>query len=141
MQQTIEPQIRNWAMGAHLSALVAFGMPMGHIIGPLVVYLVKGNESEFVAEHAKASLNYQITLSIFAIIGVVVALAVLFGFGVTTNGSENNTLPAGFVAFLIAVVAVVLLAIFGSIAFIIVATIAANEGRRYTYPFAIRFIR
>jgi uncharacterized Tic20 family protein len=58
MEVRLAAQERNWAMAAHLSALVAIaGLPFGHVIGPLVVYLIKGHESEFVAAHARASLN------------------------------------------------------------------------------------
>ena len=75
MQVQIPAQERNWAMASHLSALVAIaGLPFGHVLGPLVVYLIKGHESEFVGEHARASLNYQITISIFFIVAVIVAL-------------------------------------------------------------------
>ena len=36
MQVQLAAQERNWAMAAHLSALVAVaGLPFGHIVGPL----------------------------------------------------------------------------------------------------------
>jgi len=63
-------------MAAHLSALAAIaGLPFGHILGPLVVYLARGHESQFVAEHSKASLNYQITITIVGVIAVIAAAA------------------------------------------------------------------
>ena len=68
---------RNWAMASHLSALVAIaGLPFGHVVGPLIVYLVKHKESAFVAEHSRSSLNYQITVSIAAILAVIVGIIV-----------------------------------------------------------------
>jgi uncharacterized protein len=143
MQVQIAAQERNWAMASHLSALVAIaGLPFGHVLGPLVVYLIKGHESEFVGEHARASLNYQITISIFAIVATIVAVAATLGFIVPLSSSSNSStagfnLAALWIAFAIAALVVLL----GSILFIILGTLAASEGRPYNYPFAIRFLR
>jgi uncharacterized Tic20 family protein len=143
MQVPIAAQERNWAMAAHLSALVAIaGLPFGHLLGPLIVYLVKRDESEFVGQHARASLNYQITVSIFAIVAIIVfiGLAVSLAAG-SDSRSEETGYAVGFVALWIAFGVTALLAIVLSIIFIIMGTVAANEGRQYTYPFAIRFLR
>ena len=134
---------RNWAMAAHLSALVAVaGMPFGHVLGPLLVYLLKGHESEFVGEHARASLNYQISISIFAIVAIIIAVAATLGFIVPLSSSSDSSV-AGFnlAALWIGIGVAVLLVVLGSILFIILGTVAASEGRPYTYPFAIRFLR
>jgi uncharacterized protein len=130
-------------MAAHLSALVAIaGIPFGHILGPLVVYLAKGNESEFVGEHARASLNYQITISIFAVLAVIVACAATLGFIVPmSSSSSDSTVGFNIAALWIAFAVAALVVVFGSILFIILGTIAASDGRPYTYPFAIRFLR
>ena len=131
-------------MAAHLSALVAVaGLPFGHVLGPLVVYLVKGHESEFVAEHARASLNYQLTVSLLVIIAVIVGVAVTFGALVpmsATTGSDT-TMPLHFAALWVAFGLGALAVLLGSIVFIILGTVAASEGRPYKYPFAIRFLR
>ncbi|HEY1869332.1 MAG TPA: DUF4870 domain-containing protein [Candidatus Cybelea sp.] len=134
---------RNWAMAAHLSALVAVaGMPFGHVLGPLVVYLMKGHESEFVGQHARASLNYQISISVFAIVATIIAAAVTLGYIVPMSSSADSPV-AGFnlAALWIGFAVVALLAVLASILFIILGTLAASEGRPYTYPFAIRFLR
>lgn len=130
-------------MAAHLSALVAVaGLPFGHVLGPLIVYLIKGHESEFVGEHARASLNYQISISIFTIVAAIIAIAATLGFIIPMSTAPDAT-TAGFnlgalwIAFGIAVLIVLL----ASILFIILGTLAASEGRPYTYPFAIRFLR
>ena len=129
-------------MAAHLSALVAVaGLPFGHVLGPLIVYLVKGHESEFVGEHAKASLNYQITISIFAIVATIIAVAATLGFIVPITSSSDSTAGFNLAALWIAFVVAVLIALLGSILFIILGTLAASEGRPYTYPLAIRFLR
>ena len=130
-------------MAAHLSALVAIaGLPFGRVLGPLVVFLVKGHESEFVSEHARASLNYQITVSLFAIIAILVLAAVTLGLVVPmTSASDSTATGVSLAAVWIALGAGVLIVILASILFIVLGTVAASEGRPYVYPFAIRFLR
>src|SRR5579871_3396548 len=110
-QVPIASQERNWAMAAHLSALAAVaGLPFGHVLGPLIVYLIKGHESEFVGEHARASLNYQITVSILGLIGVIVAVAWTLGYLIPMSASSSETTaPAGIAILWIAFAAAVLL--------------------------------
>lgn len=129
-------------MAAHLSALVAVaGMPFGHILGPLIVYLIKGHESEFVGEHARASLNYQISISIYVLIAVLVALAATFGFIAPMQWAAQSTVGYSLGALWIAFGAFGLVILLASFAFIILGTVAAGEGRPYTYPLAIQFLR
>jgi len=130
-------------MAAHLSALIAVaGLPFGHIVGPLVVYLIKAHESEFVAEHARASLNYQITVSIFSIIGIIAAVGVMFGYIASGSAQQTSDGTGISIAILwIAVAIAVLLILLLSLIFIIAGTVAASQGRTYTYPLAIRFLR
>ena len=81
---------RTWAMVGHLAALAGFtGIPCGNILGPLIVWLVKREESPFVAYHAKQSMWFQIfatiIVTVLALLGFVTcitfALAFLAGFG------------------------------------------------------------
>jgi hypothetical protein len=152
LSPTAAPQLtseqRNWAMAAHLSALIAVaGLPFGHIVGPLIVYLVKGGESEFVGGHARTSLNYQITISIAAILAIVVGVvlfAVFIGFaGITSHNDDtmSGAAAGSIIALWIGLFAIIGTAFALSLVFIIMGTIAAGEGRPYTYPFAIKFIR
>ncbi len=128
-------------MAAHLSALLAVaGMPFGHVLGPLIVYLIKGHESEFVGEHARASLNYQITVSLLVIAAAIIASAATLSLAVYAN-SDSSAAFKPFVTLWIALGIFILVILFLSIVFIIMGTIAAAEGRLYTYPLAIRFLR
>lgn len=133
-------------MASHLTALVAIaGLPFGHVLGPLVVYLIKGHESEFVGEHARASLNYQITISIFFIVAVIVALGIMFGILIPMSAlpSDSTSTTAGIslVVVWVAFGLGALLVLLASLIFIVMGTVAASEGRPYTYPLAIRFLR
>jgi uncharacterized protein len=139
---------RGWAMAAHLSALIAvIGFPFGHVVGPLVVYLAKAKESPYVAAHARASMNYQITVSLAALVAIAVAVVlfvVVVGFaGLSGSHHEASGQAAGigFIALWAAAIFVACTFIIASLIFIIMGTVAASEGRPYTYPFAITFIR
>ncbi len=115
---------RLWPVLCHASSLLGFFLPLcGHIIGPLVVWLLKRDESAEVNEHGKESLNFQISMFIYAsVLGVVtfILMFVLVGF---------LLLPLFAVLFLADVILV------------IIASLKANEGELYRYPFTIRLIK
>jgi uncharacterized protein len=67
------------AKTAHLLTLIGYIIPLFiHIIIPLVILLTKGKESAYVAHHAKESLNFNITITIYYVIAGM-ALFVLIG--------------------------------------------------------------
>jgi len=103
------------AMLCHLLALAGFVIPVGNIIGPLVVWLVKRHDSKFVDFHGKESLNFQISVTIYAIVGAILTLI--------------------FIGILVLIAVGIL-----SLVTIILASIKANEGKEYRYPLSIRFI-
>jgi uncharacterized Tic20 family protein len=108
---------RQWAMFAHLAALSGYiGVPLGNIIGPLVVWMIKREESSFIDDQGKESLNFQISMLIW--IAISAATICIFVGMVTTP--------------ILAVVGVV---------YVIIAAIKSNQGELYRYPLTIRFIR
>jgi len=118
---------RQWAMFAHLSALLG-GLVTGWIggwgwfLGPLIIWLMKKDSMPFVNDQAKEALNFNITVAI-----IFVILTIL---GIVTLG----------VGFLIALPLMIIIGI-AALVFIIMAAIKANEGIAYRYPFALRFIK
>lgn len=113
---TTDRQARMWAMLCHLSAFSFWIIPFGHILGPLIIWLIKRDDHPFINEQGKESLNFQISLSIYLIVSAILVLALI-----------------GFVLFFI-------VGIVGFI-FVIVAAVKANEGVSYRYPLTIRFLR
>jgi uncharacterized protein len=107
---------RTLAMLCHLLALCGYVVPFGNIIGPLVLWMMKKDELPLVDDQGKESLNFQITMTIVA---VVCALTLCIGVGVV----------------LLPIVAVV------EIVFIIIAAMKANGGEAYRYPFCLRLIK
>jgi uncharacterized protein len=106
---------RTWAMLCHLTAL-AFFIPFGNIIGPLVVWLIKKDEFPLVNDQGKESLNFQITM----MIGFVISIPLI----------------AVFVGMVTGPVILVI-----DIVFVVKATIRANAGEAYRYPFALRLVK
>ncbi len=109
-----------WATIAHLSAFAMYVSGVGHIVGPLVVWLLKRDGNPFVDDQGKEALNFQISFSIY-----VIANFLLF---VTVIGA------------LIAVPLFFILPIF-HIVCMIIGGIKANDGVAFRYPATIRFIK
>jgi uncharacterized Tic20 family protein len=109
---------RLWATLTHVSALVGLVVGASFLgwLGPLIILLVLKDRSAFVVDHAKATLNFQITMLIAAVIAFFLWF-VLIGFLITA-----------------AIYVVV-------IVFSIIGALAANRGERYRYPLTITFLR
>ena len=119
---------RQWAMFAHLSALLgailtgAFGGGWGCFIGPLIIWLVKKDTMPFVDDQGKEALNFNITVAIAFLILLLLSV-MTFGIGL--------------------IIAIPLWVIIGIawLVLTIVASVKANEGVRYRYPFTLRLIK
>lgn len=116
MPKMDETQERTWGLITHLSALVGFIVPFGHIIGPLVIWLIKKDESAFVDDQGKEAINFQISMTLYAIVAaililVIIGIFLLIGIGVL------------------------------DIVLVIIAAVKANSGEKFRYPLTIRFIR
>jgi uncharacterized Tic20 family protein len=97
---------RLWALLAHLSYFV-----LG-IFGPLIIWLVKKEESAFVEDQAKEALNFQLSVLIATLVcGATCILSPLI--------------------FVIAI---------GGIVYTIIAAIESNKGIYYRYPYTFRMI-
>ena len=100
-----------WGMLAHLSYFLTFGIVLS-FLAPLLIWIIKKDSSEFVADQAKEALNFQ--LSVF------IALLVLT---VTVCGWP-----------------LLLVVLIMSIVYSIQAGMAANRGEYYRYPYTFRMI-
>jgi len=105
----------NWGMLSHLSALAGMILPFGSILGPLIVWLAKREQSAFVAEQAKEALNFNITVVIAALVCYVLTWV------------------------LIGILLFVVLAIYWLV-MTIIAALKASEGISYRYPLALRLV-
>ena len=67
---------KNMAMLCHLIAFGGFLLPFGNIIGPVVVWMTNKAGSDFVNEHGKASINFQMSVTIFFVVLTLLILLI-----------------------------------------------------------------
>ncbi|MFB4161624.1 DUF4870 domain-containing protein [Geomicrobium sp. JSM 1781026] len=107
---------RTYGLFLHLSAFSGFIIPLATFLAPLILWLIKRNESEYVDAHGKAAVNFQISYFIYAIVSSILIFVFI-----------------GFVLVFIVGIA--------WIVFVIIATVKASNGELYKYPLSIPFIR
>jgi hypothetical protein len=107
---------KNWAMLCHLSAFAAFFFPFGGIIGPLICYLSRKDESDWVNVNGKASLNFQLSILLYIVL----------------------VIPLCFI--IIGIPIIILLGTLKVIC-IIIASVKAAKGELFRYPLVIPFIQ
>jgi len=117
-----EIKLRSWNMWCHLSALAGMFVPLGNILGPLLVWQIKKHEVPSVIVHGKAALNFQLTVLLTMLLAVIAAVVLSF-------------FCIGFL--LIPVVGLIPIA---GIVFTIIAGVKANDGLEYKYPFSLNLI-
>ncbi len=116
-QSEIDKDARMWAMFCHLAGLCGFILPgVGNIVGPLILWQIKKDEYPFVDEQGKEAVNFQISMTIYAIISLFLCFVCV---GI----------------FLLAAVCIVYLV------FLLIAAVKANNSQAYRYPLTIRFIK
>jgi hypothetical protein len=106
---------RSTAMWCHLTGLLGGLIPPVNIIAPLIIWLIKKDQMPFVNDQGKEALNFQISVTIYMVISF-------------------------FLMFLL--IGLLLMPLVGLywLVFGIVATIKANEGTAYRYPFILRLV-
>lgn len=108
--------VRTWTVLCHASALLGvFFHFMGHLLGPLIVWLAKRHESAEIDAHGKEALNFQLSMLIYDAVAAVLCVV------------------------LIGIPILILLWIMNTI-FVIIASLQASDGKLYRYPITIRFL-
>ncbi|MGI6455224.1 MAG: DUF4870 domain-containing protein [bacterium] len=106
---------RLWATFCHLSGFLGCLLPViGNIMGPLICWLIKREDSEFVDDQGKEALNFQITIVICLVISILLSFVVI-------------GIPLLIATFLYWVI------------FMAIAAVQVNNNIRYRYPLVIRF--
>ena len=106
-----------WGMFCHLAALAGFiGVPLGHIIGPLVIWLIKKDDYVMVDEQGKESVNFQISMTIYSVV-------------------------AGILIFVIVGIFLLIALAIMNFILVIMASIKTSNGESFRYPFTIRFLK
>lgn len=85
-------------------------------VGPLIIWLIKKDQSAFINDQGKEVLNFQITIFIASIV-------------------------CGLLTFVIIGCILLPIVMICSLIFCIIGAMAANKGIAYRYPFALRLIK
>lgn len=107
---------RTYALFTHLTLLALHFIPVP-VIGPLIMWQIKKDQSPFLDDHGKEAVNFQISLVIYAI-GAAILGAI--------------TCTVGWVLF----APIYILGLVG----MVLAAIAANRGQYYRYPACLRLV-
>jgi uncharacterized Tic20 family protein len=109
-------EVRTWSVLCHASALLGlFFHFFGHLLGPLVVWLIKRDASPEIDANGKESLNFQLSMLIYDIVAGILCL-LLIGIPILIALWVLNTV------------------------FVIIASVKTSNGEFYRYPFTIRFL-
>lgn len=109
-------EARQWAMFCHFAAFFGLVFPFGNLLGPLIVWQLKRESDAFIDAQGKEALNFQITVSLAALVCMLLMLVVI-GF-----------LLLGLLGL-------------GALVLTVIAGVKANEGQNYRYPFCWRLIK
>ena len=107
---------RNWAMLCHLSAFAGYFFPFGGIIGPLICWLTRKDESQWVDQNGKQSMNFQLSITLYMVLAIPLCF-ILIGIPIVI-----------FLGFL-------------EVICIIIASVKAAKGEEFKYPISIPFIQ
>jgi len=109
-------EVRTWSVLCHASALLGLIFHFfGHLLGPLLVWLIKRGDAPEIDANGKESLNFQLSMLIYDIIAGILCLVVI-GIPILIALWILNTV------------------------LVIIASIRTSEGKFYRYPFTIRFL-
>jgi len=107
---------RNWAMLCHLSAFAGYFFPFGGIIGPLICWLTRKDESQWVDQNGKQSMNFQLSILMYMVLSIPLII-IIVGIPIII-----------FLGFL-------------EVICIIIASVKASKGEEFKYPVTIPFIQ
>lgn len=141
---------KNNAFLIHLSAFSGYFLPLGSVLVPLIIWNIKKDESEFVNQHGKEAVNFNLSFLLYYTVLFISLFPFFFKsiFDLAThmdymNDFENRNHLFGFGGWF-SIFGIILL--FGTMSIfkfivIILAAVKAQQGEVYNYPLRIKFIK
>ncbi|TWO32570.1 DUF4870 domain-containing protein [Seonamhaeicola sediminis] len=142
---------KNIATFIHLSTFSRFIIPFGNFIGPIILWVTNKDKSEFIDDHGKQAINFQISILLYAIIIGTLTIP-FFVFKIFNGidfidfhgfhdfhiniGKPSPLLYIGGVLGAFAIIAFIL-----ELVFIVIASLKARDGEYYRYPLTINFLK
>lgn len=117
---------KNYSALIHFSGFAGYFFPLGNFIMPLILWSIKKEESNFIYEHGKNAVNFQLSLLIYTFLLALLIIPITI-----------LTLGLGLIAVILAIIPAFLL----SIILVVSACIKALNGEPYDYPFTIEFFK
>ena len=145
---------KNIATFTHLSTLTQYFIPFGNYIFPIILWSTKKNESEFVNHNGKQVLNFQLSLLLYSLLLLVIAIPTLLisifkdmPFNALMNNQDfefsNFNFQANLGLLTIGIVCLSICSLLKIAVFflIIYAAIKTSNGETYNYPITIPFLK
>ncbi|MDX1951375.1 MAG: DUF4870 domain-containing protein [Verrucomicrobiota bacterium] len=120
--------LQMWQTLCHLSALTVWlFFPFANVVGPLIVWMLKRDQSPAIDAHGKEAVNFNLSLAFY-----------LWAFGCITGVLIFFIVGLLFIPFLIVISILfpVIITIFAAI-----ASLKSSNGEFYHYPFTIRLLK
>ncbi len=131
----------------HVSSFAGYLFPLGSIITPLILWQTQKEKSQFLDEHGKEAVNFNISFSLY----IFILSASFFTFFIRRIFNILHRLDSGNFSYdftfngigfdFLGIFSLVGLVSIIKIALIIIASTKANNGEHYKYPFIIKFIK
>ena len=136
-----------------LSAFTQYFFPLGNFIFPTLIWSIKKNESEFVDYNGKQAINFQLSLLLYTLILLIIAIPIFIyavfsdmSFTIDTDGDwimQQFSMGKITGLVLIAVIAALIIISLKVAEFFLIlyASVKNNNGELFNYPLTIKFIR
>ena len=151
MESTTE---KNIATFTHMGSLTQYLIPFGNYIFPIVLWNTKKEESEFVDHHGKQVLNFQLSLLLYSLLLIMIAIPSFLisifkdtSFETLANHHDitfsNFNFQNNIGALIVGLLCVLIFGLLKVAEFflIIYASIKTANGEKYKYPITIPFLK
>ena len=144
---------QNSATLIHFSGLLSFFFPFGGVLGPLLFWSLKKDESQFVDQEGKAAINFNLSFALytfilgFSFIPVIIARVSSFINQLINNQTYHDTYSNTFyfddfsLFGIFSLAGIIFLLQIIRIVFIINAGIRTSKGMNAHYPISIKFLK
>lgn len=107
---------RKWGSVIHASAFAGILFPLALALGPLLVWTLKKNESDYLNQQGRKAINFQLTVLLISFICVLLAILIK---------------PLIALAFMVGI---------GGLLFAIMAAVMVHREGDFEYPFYFKII-
>ncbi|MBJ2175390.1 DUF4870 domain-containing protein [Aureibaculum sp. A20] len=141
---------KNTGFLIHLSAFLSFVFPFGSIIGPVIMWSISKDKSEYLDENGIAAVNFNLSYTLYLFILGMILFPFAFGsfFNYLRRIDDFDHLNNFHFNFhfdnlfgILSIGSIIAIVAFLRYILIVVAAIKANRGEVYNYPLTINFIK